>query len=88
MIKKLLIFWLLASISSTLLACNHTETELRELNEALSTVPTREELDTLKSKINEVIFIKKFLRSNGFEDPYANFNSVINNFCITTRTGL
>jgi hypothetical protein len=64
------------------------ETELRELNEALSTVPTREELDTIKSKINEVVFIKKFLRSNGFEDPYANFNSVINNFCITTRTGL
>ena len=28
MIKKLLIFWLLAPISSTLLACNPTETEL------------------------------------------------------------
>ena len=64
------------------------ETELRELNEALNTSPTHEELNIVQSKINEVVSIRKILSNQGFEDPYANFNSVINNFSITIRNSL
>ena len=61
------------------------ETELRELNEALSSPPTSEELATLQSKINEVVSIRKLLITEGFEEPHADFNSVIDNFFINIR---
>ena len=61
------------------------EAELSDLNEALSTPPTHEELNRVQGKINEVVTIRKILSNRGFEDPYAQFNSVINNFSITIR---